>query len=74
MYPHAQVSLFVLNSLFLMISYLFSRSPTILGQLVSIGMKVVAKMVGLSRCNGKEGKVYDGMDTFVTLNLSRSRG
>ena len=22
---------------------------------------------------GKEGKVYDGMDTFVTLNLSRSR-
>jgi hypothetical protein len=37
-------------------------------------MKVIAKMVGLSRCNGKEGKVYDGMYTFVTLNLSRSRG
>ena len=39
-----------------------------------MGMKVFTKMVGLSRCNGKEGKVYDGMDTFVTLNLSRSRG
>ena len=37
-------------------------------------MKVFAKMVGLSRCNGKEGEVYDGMDTFITLNLSRSRG
>ena len=46
----------------------FSRSPKILGQLVSMGMKVFAKMVGLSRCNGKEGEVYDGMDTFVTLN------
>ena len=46
----------------------FSRSPTILELLVPIGMKVFTKMVGLSRCNGKEGKVYDEMDTFVTLN------
>ena len=38
-----------------------------------MGMKAFAKMVGLSRCNGKEGKFYDGMDTFITLNLSRSR-
>ena len=39
-----------------------------------MGMKVFAQMVGLSRCNGKEGEVYDGMDTFVTRNLSQSWG
>ena len=26
-----------------------------------MGMKVFAKLLGLSRCNGKEGEVYDGM-------------
>ena len=38
------------------------------------GYEGIRKDGGLSRGNGKEGEVYDGMDTFVTLNLSRSRG
>ena len=35
--------------------------------------EVIAKMEGGYQGKGKEGKACDGMDTFVTLNLSRSR-
>ena len=49
------------------------RCPTILDKLGSIGIRYREWEKCLTRVMAREGKVFDGMDTFVTLNLSRSR-
>ena len=48
------------------------RCPTIIDKLGSIGIRYRERKKCLTRVMAREGKVFDGMDTFVTLNIAKS--